>query len=178
MQVSHATIGIMTSGELGSRPAKAAPGWAAWVTSPQALIFATAALLLTNVPLTRYRSGDQPDYFWSSLSVLLTAWQLWGRRRFAWFVLTAAAAAALPIYALSVTGVINYVLPGRWMLITGPADMLALVILLSPPVRRWVAKRPPPVLLTAWRRAAWRYRRRHELAVDGSGHPDGRAVPD
>src|SRR5258708_32027752 len=96
--VRYGRIGIMAPGELGSGPAKAASGWAAWVTSPRVLILAAAALLLTNIPLTRYRSGGQPDYFWSSLSVLLAVWQLWDHRRLAWVVLTAATAPALPIY--------------------------------------------------------------------------------
>lgn len=135
----------MTSGELGSGSAKASPGSAVCVTSPRILILATAALVLTNIPLTRYRSGGQPDYFWSSLGVLLTVWQLWGHRWLAWAALTAATAAALPIYGLSVAGVINYVLPGWWMLITGAADVLALTVLLSQPIRRWVAKPPAPV---------------------------------
>jgi hypothetical protein len=39
--------------------------------------------------------------------------------------------------------VINTGLPGWWILITGAADILALAILLSPPIRRWVAKSPP-----------------------------------
>jgi len=138
-QARYGTIGNMTPGELGSGSAKAAPGWAAFVTSPRVLILATAALVLTNIPLTRYRGGGQPDYVWSSLGVLLTVWQLWGHRRLAWAALTAATAAALPIYGLSVASVINYVLPGWWMLITGAADVLALAILLSPPIRRWVA---------------------------------------
>jgi hypothetical protein len=53
----------MTPSELGVGPATAASGWSARVTSAPALILATAALLLINIPLTRYRSGDQPDYF-------------------------------------------------------------------------------------------------------------------
>lgn len=134
----------MTPSELGAGPANAASGWATRVISPRALILATAALLLTN-GLIRYRSSDQPDYFWSSLGVLLTVWQLWAHGRFAWVLLTGAAAAALPLCALSAAGAINYLLPGWWMLITGPADILALVILLSPPIRRWVAKKPAPV---------------------------------
>ncbi|HEY7324175.1 MAG TPA: hypothetical protein VH520_05055 [Streptosporangiaceae bacterium] len=132
----------MTLSDLGAGPATAASGWAARVTSPRALIFATTALVLTNIPLTRYRSGDQPDYFWPSLSVLLMMWQLWGHRRGAWALLTAATAAALPMYGLSVAGVINTILPGWWMVITGSANVLALAILLSPPIRRWVAKQP------------------------------------
>jgi hypothetical protein len=142
------------------------------------LILAAAALVLTNIPLTRYGSGGPPDYIWSSLSVLVAFWQLWSRRRLAWVALTAATAAALPIYGLSVAGVINYVLPGWWMLITGPADVLAVATLLSPPIRRWVARQPARWLNPKSGGAAWQYLRRHELAVDGSEHADGRAVPD
>jgi capsular polysaccharide biosynthesis protein len=36
-------------------------------------------------------------------------------------------------------------LPGWWILITGAADILALAILLSPRIRRWVAKKAAPV---------------------------------
>ncbi len=135
----------MTPAELGSAPAKAASGWAARVTSPRVLILDAAALVLTNIPLTRYRSGGQPSYFWSSLSVLLAVWRLWDHRRLAWAALTAATAAALLFYGLSVAGVINTGLPGWWIPITGAADILALAILLSPPIRRWVAKQPAPV---------------------------------
>lgn len=143
--VRYGTIGIMTPSELGAGPAKAVSGWAARVTSPRALILAVAALSLTNIPLIRYRSGDQADYFLSSLAVLSMAWQLWNHRRFAWALFIAATAAAVPLYGLSAAGAINYLLPGWWMLITGPADILALVILLSPPIRQWVAKKPAPV---------------------------------
>ena len=73
----------MVAGEPGSGPAQAPSSWAARVTSPRVLILAAAALLLTNIPLTRYRSGGQPDYFWPSLSVLLAVWQLWDHRRLA-----------------------------------------------------------------------------------------------
>lgn len=130
----------MTPGELGSEPARAASGWAIRVTGPQVLILATAALELTNIPLTRYRSGGQPDYFWPSLSVLLAVWQLWDHRRLAWAALTAATAAMLLIYGLSVAGAIDTGLPGWWIPITSAADVLALAILLSPPIRGWVAK--------------------------------------
>ena len=143
--ILYGTIGIMMPSKLGSGPAMAASGWAARVASPRVLILAAAPLVLTNIPLTRYGSGRQPDYFWSSLSVLLAVWQLWDHRRLAWAVLTAATAAALPIYGLAVAGVTNYVLPGWWMLVTGAADILALAILLSPPIRSWVAKKPSPV---------------------------------
>jgi len=142
--VPYGMIGIMTPGELGSGPAKAASGWAARVTSPRVLILAAAALLLTNIPLARYRSGGQPGYFWPSLGGLLAVWQLWDHRRLAWAGLTAATAATLLIYGLSVAGAINAVLPGWWIPI-GAADILALAILLSPPIRRWVAKQPAPV---------------------------------
>ena len=135
----------MMPGEPGCGPAKAPSGRAAWVTSPRVLILAAAALLLTNIPLTRHRSGGQPDYLWPSLSLLLTVWQLWDQRRLAWAALTAATAATLPFYGLSVARVINTGLPGWWIPITGAADILALAILLSPPIRRWIAKKPAPV---------------------------------
>lgn len=135
----------MMPGEPGSGPAPAPSGRAARVTSPRVLILAAAALLLTNIPMARYRSGGQPDYLWPSLSVLLTVWQLWDHRRLAWAALTAATAAALLFYGLSAARVINTGLPGWWIPITGAADILALAILLSPPIRRWVAKRPAPV---------------------------------
>jgi hypothetical protein len=135
----------MTPGELGSGPAEAVSGRAAQVTSPRVLILAAAALVLTNIPLTRYRSGGHPAYFWSSLSVLLAVWQLWDHRRLAWAALTAATAAALLFCGLSVAGVINAGLPGWWIPVTGAADILALVILLSAPIRGWVAKTARPV---------------------------------
>jgi hypothetical protein len=141
----YGRVGIMMPSELGSGPAKAASGWAARVTSPRMLILAAAALALTNIPLTPYRSGGQPDYFWPSLSVLLAVWQLWNHRRLAWAALTAATAAALLFCGLSIARVINAGLPGWWIPITGAADFLALAILLSPPIRRWVAKKPAPV---------------------------------
>lgn len=135
----------MTPGELGFGPVKAVSRRAGLVTSPRVLILAAAALVLTNIPLTRYGSGGRPGYFWSSLSVLLAVWQLWDHRRLAWAALIAATAATLPFYGLSVGGVINSGLPGWWIPITGAADILALAILLSPPIRRWVAKQPAPV---------------------------------
>lgn len=141
----YGTIGIVTPSERVFGPGESTPGWAARVTSPRLLILAAAALVLTNIPLTRYGSGGPPDYIWSSLVVLVTFWQLWGRRRLAWVVSAAATAAALPIYGLSVAGVINYVLPGWWMLITGPANVLAVATLLSPPIRRWITRQPAPM---------------------------------
>jgi hypothetical protein len=47
------------------------------VASPQVLILAAAALLLTNVPFAVSGSRSQPDYFWPSLGVLLALWQIW-----------------------------------------------------------------------------------------------------
>ena len=128
----------------GRRWPLAASGWAAQVTRPRALILVASALVLVNIPLTRYGSSNQPEYFWSSLAVLLAAWQLWDHQRLAWVVLTAATAVALPLYALSAAGVINYLQPGRWMVATGAANILALAIFVSPPIRRWVAIRPGP----------------------------------
>jgi hypothetical protein len=101
--------------------------------------------VLTNIPLTRYGSGGDPGYFWSSLSVLVAVWQLWDHRRLAWVALTAATSGTLLLYGLSVAGVINTGLPGWWIPITGAADILALAILLSPPIRGWVAKTARPV---------------------------------
>jgi hypothetical protein len=135
----------MTPGEPASGPAKARSSSTARGTSPRVLILAAAALLLANIPLTRYRSGGQPDYFLSSLSLLLTVWQLWDHRRLAWAALTAATVAALLYYGLSAARVINTGLPGWWIPITGAADILALAILLSPPIRRWVAKKAASV---------------------------------
>ena len=136
----YGMIVIMTPGELGSGPAAAASLRAAQVSRTRVLILAAAALVLTNVPLTGYGSGGHPGYFLSSLSVLLAVWQLWDHRRLAWAALTAAATAALLFYGLSVAGVINTGLPGWWIPITGAADVLALAILHSRPIRDWVAK--------------------------------------
>jgi hypothetical protein len=94
----------MTPGEPGSGPAKAPSGRAARVTSPRVLILAAAALVLTSIRLTRYRSGGQPGYFWPSLSVLLAVWQLWDHRRLAWAALTAATAAALLFHGTACKG--------------------------------------------------------------------------
>ena len=140
-------IVIMTPGELGSGPAEASR-WTAQVTSPRVLILAAAALMLTNIPFNRYGSGGHPNYFWSSLGVLLAVWRLWDHQRFVWAVLTASIPAALVLYGLSIAGVINTGLPGWWIPITGAADLLALAILLSPPIRGWVAKQPAPSALS------------------------------
>jgi hypothetical protein len=137
-------IGIMKSGELGSAQAGTASCWGARVTVPQVLIPAAAALVLTNVPLTGYHGGGHADYVWSSLAVLLTLWRIWRHGRLAWVALTVAAALALFLYGLAIAGVINTGLPGWWIPITSTADILALAILLSPSIRRWVAKQPAP----------------------------------
>jgi hypothetical protein len=142
--VRHGMIGIMTSGELGFGPAEGASRWSARVTSPRVLILAAAALVLTGIPLTRYGNGGHPDYFWSSLGVLLAVWQLWDHRRLAWAALTAATTATLLLYGLSIAGVISTGLPGWWIPITAAAGFLALAILLSPPIRRWVTKQAVP----------------------------------
>ena len=134
----------MTPGDLGCGPAQAATGRAARVTSPRVLILAAAALELTNIPLTRYTSGGPPDYFLGPLSLLMVVGQIWDHRRLAWAALTAGTAAALLLYGLSAAGVINTGMPGWWIPI-GAADILALAILLSPPIRRWVAKKPVPL---------------------------------
>lgn len=144
--VLYGMIGTMKSGEVGSGHAEVASRWVARVAAPRVLILATAALVLTNIPLTRYRSGGQPDFVWTSLGVMLTLWQIWRHGRLAWAVLTAATAVALLLYGLSIAGVINTGLPGWWIPVTGAADILALAILLSPPIRRWVARQPAPAL--------------------------------
>jgi hypothetical protein len=115
------------------------------LASPWALVLAAAALMLTNIPLVRYRSGGMPDYFWPALSVLLVLWQLWRRGRLAWLALILCLAATLVLYGLSVSGLINTGLPRWWILIAGAADILALAILFSPPIRDWVRKPPRSV---------------------------------
>jgi hypothetical protein len=110
-------------------------------SGPRVLILATAALVLTNIPLARYGNG-QPNYVWPSVSVLVTLWQIWRHGRLAWAFLTVATAVTLLLYGLSIAGVIRTGLPGWWIPITGAANILALAILLSPPIRRWVAKQP------------------------------------
>ena len=137
-------IGIMKSRELGSGHAEAPSRWVARVVGPRVLILTVAALVLTNIPLARYRSGGHPDYVWPSLAVLLMLWQFWRHGRSAWAVLTVATAVTLLLYGLSIAGVINLGLPGWWIPITSVANILALAILLSPPIRRWVAKKPAP----------------------------------
>jgi len=144
-------IGIMKSGELGSGHAGEESRWVARRADPRVLILATAALMLTNMPLAWYGkpwfgSGGPPSYFWSSLGVVLILWRFWRHGRLAWACLTISTAAALVQYGLSVAGVIGTGLPGWWIPITGVADILALAILISPPIRRWVAKQPAPAL--------------------------------
>jgi len=125
--------------------AKTVSGWTESATIPRVLILTAAALVLTNIPLTHYGTGHHPGYFWPFLSVLVAVWQLWDHRWLAWAVLAAATAVALPLYVLSVAGVTNYLPPGWWMLGTGAANIMALAMFLSPPIRRWVAKRPAAV---------------------------------
>jgi hypothetical protein len=137
-------IGIVASSELGSGPAEAASCWTARLASPPVLILAAAALLLTNVPLTLSGSGSEPDYFWPSLGVLLALWQIWRRQRLAWALSIAVTALNLVLYGLSIARVINAGLLGWWIPIAGAADILTLAILLSPSIRRWVAKQPAP----------------------------------
>ena len=103
-----------------------------------------AALVQTDIPLVRYRSGGHPNYVWPSLSVLLTLWYIWRHGRLSWAALTVATAWALLLYGLSIGGVVHLGLPGWWLPIASVANVLALAILLSPPVRHWVAKRPAP----------------------------------
>jgi hypothetical protein len=135
-------IGIMKSGELGSAHAGAASRWVARVGVPRVLILVAAALVLTNIPLTRYKSGGHPAYVWSSLTVLLALWQIWRHGRFAWAALTMATALTLFLDGLAIAGVVDTGLPGWWIPITSTADILALAILLSPSIRSWIAKQP------------------------------------
>ena len=107
---------------------------------PRVLILAAAVLVLTNMPLAH------PDFVWSSVGVLLALWQVWCHRWFAWAALTLATAVTLAFYGLSIAGVVDIGLPGWWIPITGIADILALVIWLSPPIRHWVGKQPAPAL--------------------------------
>ena len=129
---------FMTSSELRTAHADVAPGLVARVTVPPVLILAAGALVLTNIPLSGYRNGGHIDFVWAPVSVLLAVRQLWHHSRTAWALLTVTTAAALVFYGLSVAGVINIGLPGWWIAVTGTADIVALAILLSRPVRRWV----------------------------------------
>ena len=139
-------IGVMKPGELGSGQAEAASGWVARVGTPRVLILVAAVLVLTNIPFVRYGSGGHPGYAWSSLGLLLALWRVWDHWWFAWAFLTVATAVTVPLYVLSIAGVIHTGLPGWWIPITGVADILALVIWLSPPIRGWVARRPAAAL--------------------------------
>jgi len=132
----------MASSELGSRSAGVASGWAARVASPRVLVLAAAVLLLITIPFTHSGNDGQPNYFWSSLAVLLALWQIWRRQRLIWVLAIAVTSANLVFYGLSVAGAVSTGLPGRWIPIA--ADLLVLAILLSPPIRRWVATRPAP----------------------------------
>jgi hypothetical protein len=141
-------IGIMKSSELGPGHAGASSRWVARVVDPRVLILTVAALVLTNIPLAGYRSGWRPGYVvWSSLSVLLALWQFWRHGRISWAALTVATAFTVLLYGLSIAGVMNLGLPGWWIPITSVANILALAILLSSPIRRWVAKQPRPSAL-------------------------------
>ena len=131
----------MTSGALASGPVEAAPRASRaprWVASPRVLIIAVAALELTNVPVSGYGNGGHPNFFWPTVSTLGGIWLIWRRQRFTWAILIAATAVVLIFYALSLAGVIHTGLPGWWISSTGAADIAALAILLSPPVRAWV----------------------------------------
>ncbi len=90
------------------------------------------------------RSDGHPDFVWSSLSVLVAVWRMWRHDRIAWILLTVTTPVALLLYGLSISGVINTGLPGWWVGIGVAADIVALAILLSPFIRRWVAKQSAP----------------------------------
>lgn len=128
----------MTSSELRSGHADAVPGWVARVTVPRVLIVAAGALMLTDVPLSGYQNDGHIDFVWAPVGVLLAVWQLWDHSRIAWALLTVTTAVALVFYGLSIAGVISIGLPGWWIPVAGTADIAALVILLSRPIRRWV----------------------------------------
>ena len=128
----------MTSSELRSGHADVAPGRVARVTVPRVLILAAGALVLTDIPLSGYHNGGHIDFVWAPVGVLLAVWQLWDHSRIAWALLTVTTAAALVFYGLSIAGLINIGLPGWWIPVAGAADIAALVILLSRPIRRWV----------------------------------------
>jgi len=137
-----AMIGSMKSGWLRAGHAGPLCGPAS-ATVPQVQILAAAALLLTNIPLARYNSGGHPGYEWAIASTLLLMWQVWRHGRLAWAALTVATAVALILYGLSISRVINIGLPGWWIAVGGLADIAALIVLLSPPIRRWVFNRRP-----------------------------------
>ena len=83
----------MKSAELGFGRVGAPSRWIARAGVPRVLILAITALLLTNIPSTRY--GGQPNYVWSSLAVLLVLWQVWRHSRLAWAIVTVATAVTL-----------------------------------------------------------------------------------
>ena len=128
---------FMTSSELGSGQADAAVGWVNRATVPRVLILAAAALVLTNIPLSGYRNSGHIDFVWAPVGILLAGWQLWDHSRIAWVLLTGTTAASLVFYGLSLASVISIGLPGWWIPVTGTADIAALAILLSRPIRRW-----------------------------------------
>jgi hypothetical protein len=134
---------VVTSSELGAGQVGAASRWVTPATVPRVLILVVAVLVLANIPLTHFGSGP-PDYVWTTVGTLAGLWRLWDHRRWAWIALIAVLAVTLLIYALAIAGVINMVQPGWWIAITGTGDIAALAILLSRPMRGWVAKRPAP----------------------------------
>jgi hypothetical protein len=136
----------VTSGELGAGRARVASRWVAPAMVPRVLILIVAAIVLANIPLTHFGSSDPPDYVWTTVGTLAGLWRLWDHRRWAWIALIAVLAVTLVIYALAIAGVINMVQPGWWIAVTGVGDIAALAILLSRPVRGWVAERPAPAL--------------------------------
>jgi hypothetical protein len=134
----YGMIGGVAASEFGAGSAGAAYRWTDWLVSMRGLLIVAAALLVTNVPFKGIGNSGQPDYFWSTLAVLLALQQIWRRQRLAWFLSIAVTAANLVFYGLSMAGVTNAGLPGWWIPIAGVADIAALAILLSAPVRRWV----------------------------------------
>ena len=134
----------MKSGALASGRAEAAPCVPRWVASPRVLIIAVAVLELTNVPLNGYGNGGHPTFLGPTVSTLTGIWLIWRRQRYVWAIAIAVTAVALILYALSIAGVIHTGLPGWWISVTGVADIAALAILLSPPVRAWVIPKNGP----------------------------------
>jgi hypothetical protein len=118
------------------------------LTAPQGLILAVAVLVLTNIP---FRYG----WVWPTVATLLALWELWRHSRLAWAALTAVTALTLVQYGLTAAGVISTSLPRWWIPVPGAADIAALAILLSPPVRRWVAKQPARALLSSALTRSW-----------------------